>query len=97
MNILKLYPQIHPQSIVRKEDQECVILLPEDGKVIVLNNTGQEILEWIDGLHTVQQIADLLQQVYNLTTEQACQDVCLFLESLQKRGLIFLQDHPWNA
>jgi uncharacterized protein YpbB len=97
MNILNLYPQIHPQSIMQEVDEECIILLPEKGKLTVLNTTGQQIWEWIDGKRTVQQITALLQQAYNLNSEQAYQDLVSFLEDLQKRGLIALQEHPWNV
>ncbi len=94
MNILNTYPQIHPNSMIRNTEQEIIILLPERGKVTVLNDTGRQIVEWINGLRSAQEISDLLKNFYSISSEQASQDLCLFLEDLEKRGVIVLQEQP---
>jgi pyrroloquinoline quinone biosynthesis protein D len=63
--------------------QQHVLLYPEGA--VLLNDTGAAILELCDGQRSIQAIADVLQQRYNV---DVVADVTEYLNGLAERELI---------
>lgn len=77
-----------PGVIGEQVEQEAVVLLPESGSVIVLNEVGRVIWELIDGQRTPAELTAAVVAQYEVTTEQAQADVQAFLADLRTRGAI---------
>jgi len=76
------YPVPHPQVAARVVDGEAVVILADSGEVNVLNPVGTRIWELADGTRSVQQIADAIAEEYQVTPQNALQDVTEFLQLL---------------
>lgn len=87
---LDLIPH-HSQTVVGQLlTDEAVLVLPEAGKVQVLNEVGARIWALIDGLRTLRQIAAVISAEYQVEPSQAEQDVLDFVGSLAQRGAVKL-------
>ena len=85
-------PKIRQNVTGRLIDDEAVVVLPERGKVEVLNQVGAFIWERADGTNTVR---DIIQQVcteFEVQSEEAEQDTLIFLSDLRDRGVIQVLD-----
>lgn len=81
-------PTLSSELIWRAMEDGLVIVSPEEGKVRVLNESASFIWTLIDGQRSVHEIAKQLSQEYEVTTEQALQDVGAFLNTMAKSGLV---------
>jgi pyrroloquinoline quinone biosynthesis protein D len=63
-----------------------VLLLPE--AVIVLNQTGYEILRLCDGAHTVPEIIQALDNTYPAARPILQREVSEYLQAISQKGLI---------
>ena len=81
-------PRPSPGVIAQNAQEELVLVLPQEGKVKVLNPVGAFVWKHIDGKRTLQSIADMLCREYEVSPSQAAQDVLDFAASLLERGLI---------
>jgi hypothetical protein len=77
--------------IGRVVDGEAVLVLPEIGKVKVLNEVGGLIWSNVDGEKTVRQISELLAEEYEVGIPEAEEDVQTFLSDLEERGVVFFK------
>ncbi len=62
--------------------------------IYTLNDVGTLIWECIDAHTSVDHMVEALCAVYDVSPEEACQDVADFLGSLQAAGLIACADAP---
>ena len=92
MKLTERYPAFHPQVAARIIDGEAVIVLPESSQVNVLNEVGSRIWELIDGTRSVGEIAEVIVAEYDVTTEQAEQDVNEFIQELVENKMLVLAD-----
>lgn len=76
------YPTLHPQVAMQKVDGSAVIVLADSGEVLVFNETGTRILEMIDGKRNVSEVASLIESEYEVSAEEARQDLEAFLQTL---------------
>jgi hypothetical protein len=81
-------PQHHPQVIWRVLDDGVVVVSPQQGQVRVLNPVGTTIWGLIDGRRTVTDLALALTEQYDVTLEEAGNDLHTFLAELTERGLL---------
>ncbi|MBM3131072.1 MAG: PqqD family protein [Chloroflexi bacterium] len=91
---LSQYPIPHPQVAARIVDGSAVIVLADSGEVNVLNPVGSRVWELADGKRTGQEIVQRIVAEYEVTAEQATQDVQSFLQTLLDANAITLQNHP---
>lgn len=91
---LTQYPVPHPQVAARIVDGSAVIVLADAGEVNVLNPVGSRIWELIDGVHSGKDIVQRIVAEYDVTVEQATQDVQAFLQTLLDANAITLEDQP---
>ena len=81
-------PTRNPSAVDRLVDGEAVIVLPEQGTVKVLNRVGSRVWSLIDGKRCVADIAGIICDEYDVSAEQALQDLLAFLAELEARGVI---------
>lgn len=83
-----LIPSRKPDLVWRSLDDGTVVASLEEGKVRVLNEAGGFIWSHIDGSHSVAEIVQALGTRFDLSDEQALNDVNHFLAELSDKGLI---------
>ncbi len=88
------YPAPHPQVAARIVDGSAVIVLSDSGTVTVLNEVGTRVWELIDGARSVGAIAQTIESEYEVSLEQATQDVDELLQQLLDAQAIVLKDSP---
>jgi hypothetical protein len=100
MDSLDRYPIPDPGVIGRIVEtsvpgvNEAVLVLPEQGKLKVLNDVGARIWSLVDGKRTIRQIAGEISTEYAISTSQAEDDARTFIDSLVQKGICRLDDHP---
>lgn len=95
-NILQQYPKPHPQTAGRVIDGEAVLMLSDSSEVNVLNFVGSRIFELSDGTHTIAEIAETIASEYEVSVEDAQEDVITFIKQMEKRLVIVLNDRKEN-
>lgn len=75
-------------------DEEAVLILPEQGKVQVLNEVGARIWSLADGTRTVREIAAAICAEYDVNPAQAEADTLAFVTELAERGIVSLAEKP---
>lgn len=91
-NILNLYPKPHPQTAGRVIDKEAVLILSDSSEVNVLNLVGSRIFELADGTHTIAEIAETIFSEYDVSADQAQEDVIDFVKQMEKRQVFVLSE-----
>jgi hypothetical protein len=81
-------PIRNPELVWRPVDDGLVIVRPSDGQIRVLNGVGALVWQSMDGRRTVGDIADLVCDEYEVSLEQAQDDIRLFLEPLTEDGMV---------
>jgi 4-diphosphocytidyl-2C-methyl-D-erythritol kinase len=77
-----------PQVASRESQGELVVVLPEKGKFIVLNGTGAEVFQLMDGQRTLEEIATAVSEQYEAPLEQVQADVLTLAKKLLDRGVV---------
>jgi len=81
--------QRSPQVEESQVGDRVVAYLLDSWKAVVLNPTGSSLWGVLTTPHTTQALAEHLQtQFPGLTTEQAANDVAVFLQELLQHGLV---------
>lgn len=75
-----------PGVVASESDGEQVVVLPEQGKFIVLNQTGADVFQSIDGHLSLRAIAAALSERHDAPLAQVESDVLAFAGELHKRG-----------
>ena len=88
MITIDMKPITNPNVVGRIVEDEAVLVLPMKGEVKVLNGVGARIWSYINGIRTVGEIAALVQSEFAVTTQNAQEDTCSFLEKLADREII---------
>lgn len=91
---LAKYPVPHPQVAARVVDGTAVIVMASSGEVVMLNAMGSRIWELLDGSRTVQDIIHTIVSEYDVTEQQAHQDVEEFLQKLMEASALVFHDNP---
>lgn len=76
--------------VTRESDGELVVVLPEQGKFVVLNATGARVLRLSDGTRTLREIADTLSAEFAADQTQVEGDVLRFAQVLVERGALYV-------
>jgi hypothetical protein len=88
---LDLIPRPAPSVVGQMLKDEAVLVLPQSGKVQVLNEVGARIWQLMDGARSLSQIAAVVCAEYQVELQEAEQDVQTFVRDLHARGAIELQ------
>jgi fructose-1,6-bisphosphatase len=81
-----------PGVISRESEGELVVVLPEKGRYIVLNGTGANAFQLMDGQLSLGDIASILGERYDVPLERTQTDVLALAQKLLDRGVVCLQD-----
>ena len=74
--------------VTREADGESVVVLPTQGKFIVLNATGALILQMADGTRTLRDIATAVAEHFGAELDVVEPDVLQFADRLMQRGVL---------
>ncbi len=74
--------------VTREVDGEAVVVLPTQGKFIVLNATGALILQMADGTRSLRDIAAAVAEHFGAELDVVEPDVLNFAEMLVQRGVL---------
>jgi len=77
----------NPGVVGRIVDGEAVLILPEQGKVKVLNQVGGRIWELVDGTRTVAEIAAIICQEFEVEPVRAQADTLAFAAELLEKSI----------
>jgi hypothetical protein len=78
----------NPKTAWRIIEGEAVILSLDTKVLRGLNPVGSRIWELIDGQRSLEEIVRLIVQEFDVTPEDAAQDVHAFTQELLDRGLV---------
>lgn len=81
-------PKIAPEIIWRFLDENAVIVSPKGGKVRVLNGIGTIIWKLLAQEVSTSAIHEHLVAHFDVSPEQASQDLRCFLDDLTERGML---------
>lgn len=81
-------PTQNPNVLSRKADNEAVLVLPQQGKVKVLNEVGAAIWELIDGKRDIQKISEYISSEFDVDQYTAEKDTLRFITELLEREII---------
>lgn len=82
-----------PQSVFIQEiDNETVILDTKTQEYFSINKVGKNIWDMISKTSSLQKILDELVNIYEVPKEQLKNDMINFLEALNQKGLIIIND-----
>jgi len=69
-------------------DGKATIVLPGRAEVKVLNPTGSLVWDQIDGNRPLDQIVDAIVEEFDISRQQAEQDLLAFIAELQSNGMV---------
>ena len=82
-------PRRHPDTAFRPVgDEGGLVVLSERSEVKVLNPVAIKVFGLLDGEHSVEQIASAVVEEFDVSEEQALQDVNAFLAELKTNGML---------
>jgi hypothetical protein len=81
-----------PGVVSRESEDELLVVLPEEGKYIVLNGTGADVFQLMDGQRSLEDVASVLGERYNVPLERTRADVLTLAQKMLDRGAVRLQD-----
>ncbi|PKN86386.1 MAG: hypothetical protein CVU46_07830 [Chloroflexi bacterium HGW-Chloroflexi-8] len=88
---LSLIPSKNVNIQYRNIELQAVLVIPQEGKVKVLNHVGAFIWDKIDGIHTIKELIDHIIREFEVNEDQAAKDVIYFLNLLKEKNMIQYQ------
>ena len=71
-----------------EETAECVLLEPNEGRVLALNPLGSALWDLLDGTRDAAELARILAEATGIEAERAAADVAALLERLGAEGFL---------
>ena len=93
----EMYPKHCEGVIYRDIEGEAVVLNLDNGFYYSLNQLGTEIWELSDGTVSIQEIIQRVCEEYEVTYEQARDDVLELMEDLVREGLVTIDETPYKS
>lgn len=84
------YPVHTEKTQGRLLENEAVVVLPEQGKIKVLNEVGARIWSLADGQRSVREIAAQISAEYNIPEADAETDALEFIGQMLVKGVLQL-------
>ncbi len=81
-----------PGILSHQSGDELVVVLPEQGRFLVLNKTGSQVFQMMDGSRSLREIAAVLSEQYGIPVEQAQRDVLALASKLLERAVIIREE-----
>ncbi|HHP7229382.1 MAG TPA: PqqD family protein [Xenococcaceae cyanobacterium] len=83
-----IFYQVTNNQLYSKVGEEAVLLDLDSGNYYGLNETGNRVWQWLQQPKSVVEILDNFLEEYEVTQEQAYEDLQALLKSLLDAGLI---------
>ena len=84
-------PIKNKQYYYQKVENDGFLINSSIGKLKVVNSTGAQVWELIDGQNSVNDIARILELTFDITIGELQSDLINFLQALFERSLIYLK------
>lgn len=84
----------NPAVVTREAEGELVVVLPDQGKFVVLNMTGARVVQLADGVRSLRDIAALIAGEFSADVAQVEADVLRFAAMLRERQVLTPAPHP---
>ena len=94
MNLNDKFPDKSPQTASRLIDGEAVIVVPEHDEVKVLNEAGSRIWDLLDGTKDVVQLSKVISDEFDVSLDNAVDDMNEFIDELYEKNMIVLLEKP---
>lgn len=78
----------NPLIAWREIDSEAVLVDPRTGDIRVLNDVGTFIWSFCEQAHALEDIAEYIAKIFDISTEVASEDAKDFIEECINRDLI---------
>jgi hypothetical protein len=89
--------KLNPELALKETDDEMVVVLPDQGKYVVLNATGAKVIQLVDGEKTLTEVAVVISESFDEDAGQVLQDVLKFSEDMLARGILgIVGNHAGN-
>jgi hypothetical protein len=79
-----------PGAASRQTGAETVVVLPGEGRFLVLNETGAQIWQCADGRRTLAEISAAVGERWGVEPSRAEADVLMLAGQLMERGALVL-------
>lgn len=80
----------NPNVVGHLVDHEFVLILLDKNQVKVLNEVGSRVWELLNGERSVEIIASVLVEEFEVDIRQSLDDVLVFLEELKQKEIVFV-------
>ncbi|MCL4473118.1 MAG: PqqD family protein [Actinobacteria bacterium] len=77
--------------------EDAVLLHAQRGDYYSLNKVGARLWVLTDGSKTIEELAGLITEEFDISKDQAEQDIVELAEQLEKEGLVKVVETPQNA
>ena len=94
MSRLTKYPLKSQHTASRIIEGEAVIVIPQEGLARILNQVGSRIWELMDGGRTVADIVEIISREFEVSPEEAREDILDFLRELENKKMVLISDEP---
>lgn len=91
MNIAKIYPNKSLHTASRIIDRQAVVVIPGKGQVNLLNPVGSRLWELADGKKSLNELAMLISNEFEVEPEVAYLDTEEFVRELLEKRMLVLQ------
>jgi hypothetical protein len=80
--------QVSSKVAMQDTGDELVVVLPDQGKYVILNTTGAKVAQLADGKKTLIEIAGEISESFGTDLDQVIADVLAFSEDLVSRSIL---------
>ena len=77
--------------------EDAVLLHAQRGDYYSLNKVGARLWVLTDGSKTIEELAGLITEEFDISKDQAEQDIVELAEQLEKEGLVKVVETPQNS
>ena len=88
---LSSIPIKNEQYYYQKVKNDGFLINSSIGKIKVVNPTGAQVWELIDGHNSIHDIARIMESMFDTTIDELYSDLIKFLQALFERSLIYLK------
>lgn len=88
MRVSEAPPRKHPDAASRTYDEEAFVVVPARGEYDILNKVGTRVWDLIDGQRSVEAIAAIICEEYEVEPGQAETDVREVLEAFKTHEML---------
>lgn len=94
MSTLSKCPKRSEGVASRIIDSEAVIVIPGAGLVRILNEVGSRIWQLSDGGNTIEGVINIISSEFDVSWEEAREDILDFIGELEEKDMVVLNDEP---